>query len=151
MLTDFGTYGFLRFFTGYQVFLPSTNLPGFTRSCFERQSGKRLLSDTYCGSKAYIAPEVLKSVKYDPILSDIWSMGVVLYVLVMNKLPFSDKDSKQLLKSQLSRDYKLSKSLSTGCKDIIQLHLDPNTSTRVNMNDIFQHEWFENNEDQDED
>lgn len=34
---------------------------GFTRSCFERQSGERMLSDTYCGSTAYVAPEVLKA------------------------------------------------------------------------------------------
>ena len=126
-----------------------------SRSCFERNTGRRLLSDTYCGSKAYIAPEVLKSEKYNPLLSDVWSMGVVLYVLVMNRLPFSDKDSKQLLKSQLSRDYKLAKSLSCACKDLIEQHLNPNASTRMNMNDVFQHEWFDaekstNDEDEEE-
>ena len=61
---------------------------GFTRSCFERQSGERMLSDTYCGSTAYVAPEVLKSQPYNPLISDVWSMGIVLYVLVQSRLPF---------------------------------------------------------------
>ena len=71
----------------------------------------------------------------------------------MNRLPFSDKDSKDMLRAQLSRDYQMSKSLSAGCKDLIGQHLNPNPSTRANMNDIFQHDWFgedKTNEEDDE-
>jgi len=118
---------------------------GFTRSCFERKSGQRQLSETYCGSTAYCAPEVLKSEPYNPLLSDVWSMGVVLYVLVQNRLPFSDRDTKKLLQAQMVRDYKYVKPLSSQCKDLINRHFNPNPSTRVNMNDVFEHEWFENN------
>lgn len=70
-------------------------------------------------------------------------MGVVLYVMVQSRLPFSDRDSKKLQQAQLSRDYKFVKpSLSKACKDLINLHLNPNASTRVNMDEVLAHKWF---------
>lgn len=95
------------FFAVTHNFCCNCNSPNsFTRSCFERHTGRRQLSDTFCGSKAYLAPEVLKGEKYNPLLSDVWSMGAVLYVLLMNKLPFNDESSKQLLADQMARNYK---------------------------------------------
>ena len=55
----------------------------------------------------------------------------------------SDRDSKKLLQAQLTRDYKFVKpSLTKECKDLINEHLNPNPSTRVNMNEVLAHEWF---------
>jgi len=106
-----------------------------------------MMSDTYCGSTAYVAPEVLKAQPYNALVSDIWSMGVVLFVLVQSRLPFSDRDSKKLLAAQLNREYKYAKPVpSKECKDLIEIHLDPNPSVRKNMNEIFEHAWFKDNE-----
>ena len=115
---------------------------GFTRSCLDKGSGQALMSDTYCGSAAYVAPEVLKSQPYNPMVSDVWSMGVVLYVLVNNRLPFSDRDTKKLLKSQLEKNYKFIKPLSNDLKDLINLHLNSNPATRINMIEVLSHAWF---------
>ncbi|ODQ80420.1 hypothetical protein BABINDRAFT_161363 [Babjeviella inositovora NRRL Y-12698] len=43
---------------------------------------------TRCGSDDYVAPEILMGVEYDGTLTDTWSMGVVLYALLENRLPF---------------------------------------------------------------
>lgn len=115
---------------------------GFTRPCFEKSTGERLLSETYCGSAAYVAPEVLKSQPYNPMVADVWSNGVVLYVLVQNRLPFSDRDTKKLLKSQLDRSYKFTKPISKELKELINAHLNPNASVRVNMNEVLADPWF---------
>jgi serine/threonine protein kinase len=45
-----------------------------------------------------VSPEILKKTPYQPQLSDIWSMGVVLYATVSGRLPFDGTNYKQLLK-----------------------------------------------------
>ena len=43
---------------------------------------------TACGSPCYASPEMIKGEDYDPELTDIWSLGIVLYTSVMACLPF---------------------------------------------------------------
>lgn len=51
------------------------------------------LSETFCGSNAYICPEILKQISYRPLLADVWSCGVILFALVTGYLPFDDTGS----------------------------------------------------------
>lgn len=54
---------------------------GFARDDMLPVDGRFKLSETYCGSYAYAAPEILKGEPYIPQMSDVWSMGVILYVM----------------------------------------------------------------------
>ena len=94
-----------------------------------------------------MAPEVLKAQPYNAIISDVWSNGVVLFVLTQNRLPFGDRDTKKLLASQLEKNYKFVKTVSKQLKDLINLHLNPNPSSRPNMDEVLAHEWFEADQD----
>ncbi|KAG5329901.1 TSSK4 kinase, partial [Acromyrmex charruanus] len=71
---------------------------GFARGQMKLKDGEWPLSTTYCGSYAYASPEILRGIPYQPQLSDIWSMGVVLYAMVHGRLPFDDTNYAQLLK-----------------------------------------------------
>lgn len=63
-------------------------------------TSKRVLSSTYCGSAAYVAPEVLRGTPYNPMLSDAWSLGVVLFIAVTGLMPFDDSDLPKMLSVQ---------------------------------------------------
>ena len=51
------------------------------RYCVDN-TGKRVLSKTYCGSAAYASPEVLQGTPYNPKMYDVWSLGCILYIMV---------------------------------------------------------------------
>ncbi len=48
---------------------------------------------TACGSPCYASPEMVAGNRYDPIKSDIWSTGVILFALLCGFLPFDDPDT----------------------------------------------------------
>lgn len=50
------------------------------------------LCSTCCGSYAYASPEILYGIKYIPQYSDVWSLGVILYIMVEGRVPFSDSN-----------------------------------------------------------
>jgi len=48
------------------------------------------MSQTFCGSKAYAAPEILQGRTYDPLKADVWALGVIMYIFITGKMPFDE-------------------------------------------------------------
>ena len=50
----------------------------------------------FCGTSAYMSPEIVRKTEYNGFKADIWALGVVLYVLLTGRFPFKAKTEKEL-------------------------------------------------------
>ncbi|XP_033132757.1 CBL-interacting serine/threonine-protein kinase 17 isoform X2 [Brassica rapa] len=117
------------------------------------------LLHTTCGSPNYVAPEVLANKGYDGAASDIWSCGIILYVILTGCLPFDDTNLAVLCRKIFKGDPPVPRWLSPGAKTMIKRMLDPNPVTRMTVASIMANDWFKHeyspsscdNEDDEED
>ncbi|WRX21957.1 Protein kinase domain - like 10 [Theobroma cacao] len=100
------------------------------------------LLHTTCGSPNYVAPEILANKGYDGATSDIWSCGVILYVILTGYLPFDDRNLAVLYQKIFKGDAQIPKWLSSGARNMIRRILDPNPDTRITIAGIEDDEWF---------
>ncbi|XP_062196991.1 CBL-interacting protein kinase 1 isoform X2 [Phragmites australis] len=115
----------------------------FGLSALPQHLGNDGLLHTTCGSPNYIAPEVLQNRGYDGSLSDIWSCGVILYVMLVGYLPFDDRNLVVLYQKIFKGDCQIPKWLSPAAQDLLKRILEPNPMKRVNISGIKEHEWFQ--------
>lgn len=100
------------------------------------------LLHTACGTPNYVAPEVLKDKGYDGTASDVWSCGVILYVLMAGYLPFDEPSLMALYLKICSADFTFPSWFSSGAKKLIKRVLDPEPLTRITVAEIIEDEWF---------
>nr|XP_024391537.1 CBL-interacting serine/threonine-protein kinase 24-like isoform X3 [Physcomitrium patens] len=103
------------------------------------------LLHTTCGTPNYVAPEVLNDKGYDGAVADIWSCGVILFVLMAGFLPFDEADLNTLYSKIREADFTCPPWFSSGAKTLITNILDPNPLTRIRMKGIRDDEWFKKN------
>ncbi|CAH1399365.1 unnamed protein product [Nezara viridula] len=103
-------------------------------------------SSTYCGSIAYTAPEVLKGRPYQPKKSDVWSVGVVLFVMLNRKLPYPESSPKKVLENQLARSLshnpKVEEQMSPDLKLAFNKLLEPDVRSRYSAADFLNCDWI---------
>lgn len=114
----------------------------FGLSAFSQQVRDDGLLHTACGTPNYVAPEVLNDKGYDGTSADIWSCGVILFVLMAGFLPFDEPNLMALYKKILKADFSCPSWFSSGAKKLIKRILDPNPLTRITISEILQNEWF---------
>ncbi|CAK7902128.1 serine/threonine protein kinase Kin1p [[Candida] anglica] len=97
---------------------------------------------TYCGSLYFAAPELLSAKPYTGPEVDIWSFGVVLYVLVCGKVPFDDK-SVSVLHEKIKRgNVEYPEFLSKECVSLLSRMLVVDPLKRATLYEIIQHPWM---------
>ncbi|KAK3611956.1 hypothetical protein CHS0354_011614 [Potamilus streckersoni] len=115
--------------------------------------GRDELMKTHCGSLEYAAPELLAATeRYGPEI-DIWSIGIVLYAMVVGTLPFithyTDQYRRQKLLQQIEKGLvetheKEMAHLSQDCIDLLKKMLEPAPELRLPLMDIEIHPWVTN-------
>ncbi|PNY23110.1 Protein kinase kin1 [Tolypocladium capitatum] len=97
---------------------------------------------TFCGSLYFAAPELLQARAYTGPEVDVWSFGIVLYVLVCGKVPFDDQ-SMPALHAKIKKglvDYP--SWLSSECKHLMARMLVTDPKQRATMQEVMSHPWM---------
>lgn len=100
------------------------------------------LLHTTCGTPNYVAPEVLGKDGYDGKKADVWSCGVILYVLLAGYLPFDENTMAALFQKIKHADYEFPDWFSSEARDLISKILVPDPHKRPKINDLRSHPWM---------
>ena len=97
---------------------------------------------TFCGSLYFAAPELLNAKVYTGPEVDVWSFGIVIYVLVCGKVPFDDQ-SMPALHAKIKRGLvEYPASLSPECKSLLARMLIVNPADRATLQEVMNHPFM---------
>lgn len=138
--------------------MPTVPLPlikvcdfGYSKAEFESAAKSKV------GTLTYMAPEVLtNSESYDGKMADIWSCGVMLFIMLCGKYPFgctrpnhisTAADMFQMLQRMQRSEYYIPQDvyLTDECRDILSQLLNPAPTKRITTEGILTHPWFQLN------
>ena len=95
-----------------------------------------------CGSPAYTAPEILLAHEYDGQLADVWSLGVLIYVMLAGRFPFQGATRAELSRNVLRGSFASPSGLSREPESLLRrvLVLDPHQ--RYTIDNVRSHPWM---------
>eukprot|EP00878_Enallax_costatus_P002756 GHUV01002946.1.p1 GENE.GHUV01002946.1~~GHUV01002946.1.p1 ORF type:complete len:495 (+),score=188.21 GHUV01002946.1:1356-2840(+) len=137
--------------------LPLAKICDFGYSKAENKSAAK----SKVGTLTYMAPEVLINInrdgQYSGKVADIWSCGVMLFVMLCGKYPFDSPNASGviatpndficMLERMVGRQYTIPPeiSISPECEDLLSRLLLPEPHKRITVREIMQHPWYLNN------
>ncbi|CAL9002982.1 unnamed protein product [Prunus brigantina] len=100
------------------------------------------LLHTLCGTPAYVAPEILAKKGYEGAKVDIWSCGIILFVLNSGYLPFNDQNLMVMYRKIYKGDFRFPRWTSPDLRRLISRLLDTSPETRITVDEILKDPWF---------
>lgn len=122
----------------------------------EENNTQQHLLRTSCGTPHYVAPEVVskRGQGYDGSKADIWSCGVILFVILAGYLPFHDQNIVQMYRKVYKGDFTCPSWFSAEARELVTRMLDPDPATRITLAEIMDSNWYKadsiDNEEEDE-
>jgi hypothetical protein len=98
--------------------------------------------NTFCGSLYFAAPELLHGRVYTGPEVDVWSLGIIMFVLVCGRVPFDDLHLSVLHRKIKNCEITYPNHLSSGCVDLLKKMINPDPSKRATMADVINHPWM---------
>lgn len=109
--------------------------------------GRATLLHTTCGTPNYVAPEVLNDKGYDGRAADIWSSGVILYVLLAGFLPFDEPHMSALFRKIQKAEFTYPSWFSPQVRALLDTILVADPAARATIADIEANPWFKGPDD----
>jgi len=101
--------------------------------------------EDFVGTAFYLAPECVRNRKGSELKkSDMWTLGVITYVLLTGRPPFYGRDNKEILKKIIKAKviFPKGQKLSSSAKDFIRKLIKKNPKTRMSAKEALQHKWL---------
>ena len=105
-------------------------------------NSRATLLHTTCGTPNYVAPEVLNDKGYDGRAADVWSMGVILYVLLAGFLPFDEPIMSALFRKIQKAEFEYPKWLSPDVRALLDKILVADPGRRITLSQIERDPWM---------
>ena len=104
--------------------------------------GTNKISIEMIGTPAYSAPEIFGDSTYDPFAADVWSLGVTLYYILFDRLPFIADKLSEIQRKVTVEDVRFPDGTDKNASDLIRKMLKKNPNKRIKLNDIWEHPWL---------
>ena len=106
---------------------------------------KNLMTKSYLGTPITMAPEVIEK-KFYSMKADLWSVGIIIYQLLFNEIPFSGRNELEILEN-IKQKPKLKKPNDENLSDLIDKLLVIEPNNRIGWDEYFKHPFFNQNKD----
>lgn len=104
-------------------------------------TSREALLHTTCGTPNYVAPEVLECEGYDGSKADVWSIGIIFFVLVTGRLPFEEETMPALFAKIKRAEFKIPVDISSEAQDLIRRILVTDPQQRITLRQLRKHHW----------
>ncbi|OMJ95641.1 hypothetical protein SteCoe_887 [Stentor coeruleus] len=99
---------------------------------------------TYKGTISYLSPEVFEN-EYNE-KCDLWSIGVIMYILLSGKMPFGGRDEGEIIRCITKGSFNIKGrewiKISPQATDLLKKLLNPNPKLRISASAALSHPWF---------
>lgn len=119
---------------------------GLSRVSYRMSKGGTIMSNHFCGTRPYMAPEILLTkkfhVEYDPFIADVWAIGVILFCVLNRTYPFVD--GPRMVERQMEHNVKMKNTsfpVGEDLEDLITRLLDPSVERRITLPKTMVHPW----------
>lgn len=109
--------------------------------------GKESFLTSFCGTTAYMAPEIIMDMNYGKPV-DMWAIGVILYVMVSGEYPFQASGSQDVTTAICQNQWQATihprvQECSNGLKDFLGKLLVTDPNKRATVKDALRHKWIQ--------
>lgn len=108
----------------------------------EDDASRATLLHTTCGTPNYVAPEVLADKGYDGRAADVWSIGVILYVLLAGFLPFDEPTMSALFRKIQKAEFNYPSWFSEDVRGLLDRILIADPTQRITLAEVAELEWY---------